>query len=299
MSGSILGWGLLLATLWPRASQLYTGATLRFYFNFQDIYVGARISPEPVAFYILNVVVAFGVSIVILAIFHLIAHGLLLASDHPERSKFLPLIVNASFVGVFRLTWYVCVYLLIVISVYPVILLQHWLADRWLIGRGMSSVLLSVYACLLLSIAAFRYIKSAKFKSLAARDFLCPVILILLLYTCYAAVAETAYTVRLSTGQALYSKAADPYVEALITLGGATSAANDASVEVRTYGGEILLAPAIQRVEGSQYHVYFSTQALPPGEYKITLHYARASLTDGFPFWRKALTKTVYLSLVP
>src|SRR5437879_2586007 len=80
VSGSILGWGLLLAALRPRASHICTGATLRFYFDFQDVYVGPRISFEPVIFYLLNVVVAFGVSVVILALCHLIAHGVLLAS---------------------------------------------------------------------------------------------------------------------------------------------------------------------------------------------------------------------------
>ncbi len=277
VSGSVLAWGILLAALRPWASHLYTGASLRFKFDFQDVYTGPMISPEPLAFLILNVLVALGVSIVILAACHLVAHGLLMASATEPND------------------------LLLLVPVYPAILLQHWLVDRWSISKGLSSALLTTSVVVPLLLIVFWYLKAKKndLKGLRGSDYFSTVALIILLYGCYVVVAETAYTMELSSSQSLYSKTVNPYIEARIRLGGATSAASDASVEVRDQSGQLVVSPPILLLDGGLFHTYFSTHSLPPGEYQLRLRYARASLTGTFPYWQRALTDSVFVSLAP
>ncbi|SRR6266487_7097000 len=303
VSGSVLAWGILLAALRPWASHLYTGASLRFKFDFQDVYTGPMISPEPLAFLILNVLVALGVSIVILAACHLVAHGLLMASatEPNDRSKLLTDFADVTFLGAFRVTWYAGVYLLLLVPVYPAILLQHWLVDRWSISKGLSSALLTTSVVVPLLLIVFWYLKAKKndLKGLRGSDYFSTVALIILLYGCYVVVAETAYTMELSSSQSLYSKTVNPYIEARIRLGGATSAASDASVEVRDQSGQLVVSPPILLLDGGLFHTYFSTHSLPPGEYQLRLRYARASLTGTFPYWQRALTDSVFVSLAP
>ena len=302
VSGSVLGWGILLATLRPWASHLYTGATLRFNLDVGDMYAGQKINPEPIGFLMLNALVALGVCIVILAIGHLIAHGLFLASGTTpgDRSRLLGDFADATFLGAFRATLYVGIYFLLLLPVYPAILLQHWLVDEWSIGRDLSSALVSTSVLIPTVLMVLRYVRATKsFEKLRGNEIIRTAALICVIYVCYVCVAETAYTLELSSRQSLYSKVGNPYIEALIKLGGATSAAADATVEVRDQSGLLVVSPPILPLDRGLFHTYFPTESLPPGEYQLELRYARPSLTNSFPYWRRALTHSVFVSLVP
>jgi hypothetical protein len=303
VSGSVLGWSILLAALWPRAAQLDTGATLRFNLDFQDFYVGNLISPEPIAFYVICVLVALGLSVAILAVSHLIAHGLLLvdSAERGERSTRLARFADATFISAFRVTWYVGIYFVTLLPIFPAVLLQHWLVGHWSIGRDVSSAVLTVSVSVPIVLLALHYADRirALLRSLKAREYLGIGGRLVLLYCCYVAVSETAYTVALSSGQTLYSKAANPFVEASIRLGGATSALADATLEVRDEYGQVLLRPMIHRLGSGRFHAYFPTQSLSPGEYQLRLYYRRASLTGEFPYWHHAVIDSTFISLAP
>jgi len=303
VSGSVLGWSILLAALWPHAAQIDTGATLRFNLAFSDFYVGNYISPEPIAFYALSVLVALGLSVAIMAICHLIAHGLLLVSATGPEDHATPLarFADATFVGAFRVTWYVAIYFIMLVPVFPAILLQHWLVDRWSIGKEVSSTVLSVFVTVPIVLLVRHYIDAnrAFLRSLKTRDYLRITVRVILLYCCYVAVSETAYTVALSSDHTLYSKAANPYVEAIVRLGGATSAPADATLEVRDEHGQVLQRPPIHRLGSGRFHAYFSTQSLSAGEYQLRLQYRRASLTGAFPYWHHTVIDSTFISLVP
>lgn len=299
VSGSVLGWSILLAALWPRAAQLETGATLRFTVDFQDIHVGNLISPEPIAFYFVNALVALGLSVAILAVCHLIAHGLLLVSaeERGDRSTTLARFADATFISAFRVTRYVGIYLVTLLPVFPAVLLQHWLVNRWSIGRGVSSAVFAVLSGAPFVLLVLHYARLN--RALSRRDYIGIGSRAILLFICYVVVSETAYTVALSSGQTLYSKMANPFVEASIRLGGATSALADATLEVRDEYGQVVAMPIIHRLGSGRFHAYFPTQALSPGEYQLRLSYRRASLTGAFPYWHLAVVDSTFISLAP
>jgi hypothetical protein len=180
-------------------------------------------------------------------------------------------------------------------------LFQHWLVGRWSIGKEVSSAVLELFVIVPIVLLALYY--RALLRSLKLTDYIGIGFDIgarlILLACCYIAVSETAYTVALSSGQTLYSKAANPYVEALIQLGGATSALADAALEVRDEHGQVLLCPPIHRLGSGRFHASFPTQSLSPGEYQLRLQYRRASITGAFPYWHAAVIDSTFISLVP
>jgi hypothetical protein len=131
------------------------------------------------------------------------------------------------------------------------------------------------------------------------RDYIGIAVRLALLYSCYALVSETAYTMTLSSDRTLYSKAANAYVEVPIQLGGATSALADAALEVRNDQGQVLLRPAIHRLGKGRFHACVPTLSFSPGEYELRLQYRRASLTPAFPYWHHAVIASTFISLVP
>jgi hypothetical protein len=298
VSGSVLGWAILLATLWRRAAQLDTGATLRFNFDFQDISVGNLISPEPIAFYLLNILVTLGVSVAILSVSYLVAHGLLLASGTAPGLRSAPLarFSRATFINVFRVTRYAGTYLATLFMVFPAVLLQHWLVGRWSIRKDASELVFSLVVCVPAILLAYYY--GPRWRR-PKRDYIYIAVRLALLYSCYALVSETAYTMTLSSDRTLYSKAANAYVEVPIQLGGATSALADAALEVRNDHGQVLLRPAIHRLGKGSFHACFPALSLSPGEYELRLKYRRASLTFEFPYWHHEVIDSTFFSLVP
>lgn len=301
ISGSILGWGLVLLAVRPRSTQFVTGASLRFNFQISDIYDGPLINPKPIMFLILNVIVALGVAIVTLAVFHLVAHGLQIAPAPrltPGRRRLLVSVADFTYHGVILATQFAAIYLLLVLPSYPFILLQHWLVVHLGFGPVASTALAFTPAGFVGGFLGLRYLRSFLSRgNLSIWRIGRGLAILLLLYCSYVLVAETTYTVSISTGKTLYSKAVDRYIEALIRLGGATSAASAVTVEVLDERGNLILRPQIAKVDGGAYHCYFSIQPLAMGRYQVRLRYARTSLTGDFPFIQPKIERSVFVAV--
>ena len=88
-------------------------------------------------------------------------------------------------------------------------------------------------------------------------------------------------------------------MQAVIRLGGATSAPQQASFSVFDGRKNLVATAALEPIEAGLYHVYFSIKNFAEGRYEIRLRYPRASFAAEFPFWVGEITESRFIAVAP
>ena len=214
VSTSVLAWGLLLLTLRPRVNRMYTGVSIRY--GQTDWYVGDRLSAGALSFFALNVLVALGVCILVLAAAHLVCRGSSMRRRMPgtdsDTTTTTTELADVVYDGMFSVTVLAMMYLVgFVPPLYLATLIQHWLVGMWSVGRVISTGVVTIPFVVWVFVLV--RVGPRVLRRTGMLDYLNPIstfVVAMLLLVCLIATIETAYTVELSLCQTFYSKEKTP-----------------------------------------------------------------------------------------
>ena len=231
VSGSLLGWGLILLGLHSHVSS-YAAAT-----NVDIDLQAAMPSVSALNFYVLAALLGLGLSITILSVLCLIATGQGLVQDVGQSPDRYRAIAQYLYSGIFFTSKVAVGYVAILAPYYPAALIYAWLLN---FGLPRPAALVAFIAVILgwlmlLVSALLHRLESWKFSqanlSHWARHRL-PFIIVFVVAINLA--VETSYTLSLRTQQPIISLASDRYVTFEIRLGGLTSSPEQAMLTVRS-----------------------------------------------------------------
>lgn len=306
VSGYILVFGLALLKIWPVAAMLQTGINVNFWtmnLPSQGVVI------ELWEFWALTSVIAMALVAIVLAVAHILLHGLSLAFSDPAGAQGLKAgaagVLNTmrdlTYKGAFFLLPFVA--FLVVLDVLMMVAagLESLLVYRfhlglhtagWLSRLAVMLVLLLLFAIIMVKVYPRLSSWLEKASESGARDFaggllVVGVIGILLTFMWFLSI-QTCCTARMNVAGDVFQRSRNDQIEIHMDLGGATSAPHSALLQLEDARGTRLRTLDPQDLGEGHYVVVVQSHDLAQGRYEVTLTYPHLSMSSLFPFlhWR-------------
>jgi hypothetical protein len=301
-SGYILVFGIALLKLWPLAAGIQTGMNVNFWtadFPSQGVKV------ELIEFWALTFVLGIAFTAIVLAVAHILCHGLALAFSTNADSH--PLVIAASnkldqlrritYRAAFLLLPYLGLLIALDICLLISAGLENTLVSRFHLSMkaaGWTSRSLVTAAFLVTFLYGFYkllpYLFSEKKSSRiggAAHGFFLFSGTGALLTMMGVLVVQTCFTANMNVAGQVFQKSRNDLIEVRLDLGGATSAVALAQLTLADSRGTPLRSLSPQDLGEGHYISTIQSRDLPDGRYQVTLEYPHLSVSSLFPFLHK------------
>lgn len=309
VSGYILVFGLALLKIWPVAATLQTGINVNFWMMnlpSQGVII------ELWEFWALTSVIAMALVAIVLAVAHILLHGLSLAFPDPgggqglkaDAAGLLNTLRDLTYKGAFTLLPFVVFLVVLDVLIMVAAGLESVLVYRFHLGLHTAGWLsrLAVMLILLLLLAIvmvkvyprlsswFETVGTLSPRDVAVGFFLVAAIAFLLTFMWFLAI-QTCYTARMNVAGDVFQRSRNDQIEIHMDLGGATSAPHTAVLQLDDARGARLRTLDPEDLGDGHYVVVIQSRDLAEGRYQVTLTYPHLSMSSLFPFMHRQIVQ--------
>lgn len=304
ISGTILVWGTFLLNLWPQAAGFQTGINGHIWTFF---WLTEKLNPQWSAYQILTVPLTLAITVLMFSVCHVLARGFWLglagtqSNTNVKASQFLNRVADNSYDAVLALWLMAAAMLVLTIlqlgnSAFSAVIARYFgVASRW---PRVISAMVTFGPVLFVWLRSYKPVM-AKLESASNQAKVKIGLLVLFFAMVGMASLEMCYTAALSVDKKLVARSKSEYVEILVTLGGAASDPNSASLQLTdTQSGEARQLTLVPLGEG-HYANYVLSSSLAEGHYRIEFSYPHLALSTSYPYLTPRVQHSRPLTVVP
>lgn len=309
VSGYILVFGLALLKIWPVAATLQTGINVNFWtmnLPSQGVII------ELWEFWALTSVIGMALVAVVLAVAHILLHGLSLAFPDPGgapglqagAASFLNTMRDLTYKGAFFLLPFILFLVVLDVLMMVAAALESLMVFRFHMGLHTAGwisrsivilIFMTVFAIAFVKVgprvfAWFEKVVESGAREVAVGFFLIAAIAFLLMFMWVLAI-QTCYTARIDVAGDVFQRSRNDQIEIHLDLGGATSAPHSALLQLEDAHGARLRTLDPQDMGDGHYVVVIQSHDLPEGRYQVTMNYPHLSMSSLFPFMHRQIVQ--------